>query len=163
MIFGLTATLSLCANENDPNDVRRHFLTATTDADFRSVLVEQLKYNTNIEEHFRKAYLGASMTLLAESSIAPWTKYSYFTNGTELIEEAIKAAPQEAEYRYLRFLVQLNAPGFLDYDLHLQEDFAYISKSIASSKQPVLWMEHYRQFTEKHELLIRQRLNPMAQ
>ncbi len=120
------------------------------------ISLEDMNHEENLHS---KAYLGAAKTLVAECEIMPWTKYSYFKDGTRLIEEAIEAAPNNAEFRYLRFMVQLNAPSFLDYKADLKEDYKIICSSIAGANSQEVWMDYFNQF----ETLNKQKVDAAVQ
>ena len=69
-----------------------------------------------------RGYKGAIMTILASHSFSPYRKMKRFAVGSYELDKAIMAAPELLELRYLRYTVQCNAPGFLDYDRNLAED-----------------------------------------
>lgn len=124
--------------------VRSGFIYAVDHKDSReayALMLEGLENNMH-----SKAYLGAAKTLVAECVMMPWAKYSYFKYGSRLIEEAIKENPLNAEYRYLRFLIQFNAPSFLDYYSNLGEDYRAVTSAIKSNQSKEVWMEYFIQF-----------------
>ena len=45
-----------------------------------------------------------------------------------MLEEAIKRDPDNAEFRFLRLVIQEHAPGFLGYKGNIEKDCAYIRK-----------------------------------
>ena len=159
VIIVLSLVLTSSIRANDPDKVRSAFMLATQDLDARAELVERLTTNHGGDASFRSAYLGASLTLLAECSVAPWTKFNQFVQGSELLEEAIAAKPNEAEFRYLRFLIQINAPSFLNYDDNLKEDYIAINNTLQNSTEEALWMQHYRSFEKEHSPLIRKQVD----
>ena len=145
MVFTL---LSATAWSHYPeiSKVRSGFIQAVQQKEWREsymVLLESINDKENLQG---KAYLGAAKALVAECEFMPWTKYAYFKDGTRLLEEAIEAAPQNAEFRYLRFLIQLNAPAFLDYNTELKEDYKVIHSSMQNSNQQEIWMDYFTQF-----------------
>ncbi|NQV51810.1 MAG: hypothetical protein HQ500_01430 [Flavobacteriales bacterium] len=158
-VIVLCLALTSGIRANDPDKVRSTFMLATQDLDLRAGLVEGLRVNKGGDPSFRSAYLGASLTLLAECSLAPWTKYKQFVQGTELLEEAIAAEPNETEFRYLRFIIQINAPSFLNYDENLKEDYLAIKNTFSDSTEEALWMKHYRSFEKQHGKIIREQVD----
>jgi len=46
----------------------------------------------------------------------------------------------------LRFMIQLNAPAFLDYNTELKEDYKVIHRSMQNSNQQEIWMDYFTQF-----------------
>lgn len=67
-------------------------------------------------------YKGAAEMMQAKYGLNPVNKLSRFKAGKELIEKAIKKAPEEAEIRFLRFTIQTNLPSFLGYNDNIKED-----------------------------------------
>ena len=71
------------------------------------------------------AYVGVSETMMAENAFWPGEKWNYFNSGKEKIEKAIDQSKDNPELRYLRLLVQLNAPSFLSYDESIEKDLEF--------------------------------------
>lgn len=116
------------------NDVREHFINAASTVELREDYLKSLQSYELGNETFHDAYLGAAMTLYAECEFTPWSKYSYFKDGTKLIESAIAQAPSNAEFRYLRFLIQSQSPVFLNYSSKIDEDYQILRQHIRSNK-----------------------------
>jgi hypothetical protein len=77
------------------------------------------------------AYKGAAISTTANCKKMPFTKWNTFNEGKALIEQAVNLAPENIEVRFLRFTVQSNIPGFLNYN-HLKEDKEFLLNSIKS-------------------------------
>lgn len=154
----LLIPVCLFGSEIDPNYVRNQFVQATQRPDFREALADELRGSLQVEEAFTKAYLGATMTLVAQNNRTPWAKYNDFTDGIELLEEAINQSPSTAEYRYLRLMIQLKAPSFLAYDDQIRNDYLAVKKAIRTTPSGELWMDHFKAFESNHSLLIRDRV-----
>ncbi len=75
------------------------------------------------------AYRGAAESTLANCEFFPWNKLKQFNKGREQIEKAVKLNPENYEIRFIRFTVQSNIPGILDYN-NLDEDKKFILKSL---------------------------------
>jgi hypothetical protein len=62
----------------------------------------------------------------------PVTKWSHFKKGKKMLEDAISRSGGNAELRFLRFTVQSQVPGILNYNASLREDklilFDYLKK-----------------------------------
>ena len=78
------------------------------------------------------AYKGMCETMLAQFAFLPTTKYSYWVAGKEKIEKAIQLAPNDAEVRYVRLLIQLNCPSFLGYNDAIDQDLALFTSKITN-------------------------------
>jgi len=57
------------------------------------------------------------------------TKISYFNEGKNEIEQQINAHPELVELKFIRLMVQLNAPSFLGYSENIDKDFYTVVKS----------------------------------
>ena len=68
------------------------------------------------------------MPSLASFSGSPNTKLHYFKEGHVLLEEAIKKDPDNAEYRFLRLMIQEHAPGVLGYKKNIENDSELVRK-----------------------------------
>jgi len=55
-----------------------------------------------------------------------------FKKGHELLENAIKEDPNNTEFRFLRLMIQENAPGFLGYNDSEEGDSEYIRNAYKS-------------------------------
>src|SRR5690606_31497226 len=61
-----------------------------------------------------------------------FAKLSYFNKGKKMLESAIAANKESVELRFLRFMVQANAPIFLNYTANIETDKAFILTNIAN-------------------------------
>jgi hypothetical protein len=59
----------------------------------------------------------------------PASKLKLFKQGRKLLEGAIAENPDNAEFRFLRLIIQENAPGVLGYRNDEQKDSEFIRKS----------------------------------
>ena len=62
------------------------------------------------------AYKGAAQTTLANCKKTPFSKLSVFNEGKDDLEKAIQEDPDNVEIRFLRYTIQTNIPGFLNYN-----------------------------------------------
>ncbi|MFU8844874.1 MAG: hypothetical protein ACNA7V_13805 [Bacteroidales bacterium] len=86
------------------------------------------KINSNIDPVLM-AYKGAAISTTANCRKMPFAKWNTFNEGKALIEQAVTLAPENIEVRFLRFTVQSNIPGFLNYN-HLVEDRQFLLNSV---------------------------------
>jgi hypothetical protein len=80
----------------------------------------------------KDAFMGAMTMKKAGLGGSPTTKLSLFKQGHKMLETAIKEDPNNAEYRFLRLMIQENAPGILGYKNDTEKDSEYIRKSYKS-------------------------------
>ena len=116
--------ISLNANSFD---IRNDFHKGMFDEDQLTTLIESKKYTSN---NLFLAYKGISKTMLADHLFMPTSKLSYFNKGKAELEKAIKLEPNNPEFRYLRLLIQLNAPFFLDYSSDINNDINLFTKNL---------------------------------
>jgi hypothetical protein len=117
-------------------DIRSDFHKGMFEEDKLTNLSESKTYgNSNLA----KAYQGLSKTMLADYMFLPTSKLSYFNDGKALIEKAIKNEPNNPEYRYLRLLVQLNAPFFLSYNSKIDSDVLFLCNNLVSFELSKYW------------------------
>jgi hypothetical protein len=79
-----------------------------------------------------QAFTGALTMKKAGLGGSPPTKLHLFKEGRQWLEAAIEQDPNNTEYRFLRLMIQENAPGFLGYKSDLEKDSAYIRKTYKS-------------------------------
>ena len=103
-------------------------------------IIENTSYPKNA---LTKAYKGICQTMMAEHVFLPSTKISYFNKGKKNIDEAISNYPSHCELRYIRMLVQLNAPGFLGYNKEIEDDFDVFTKELLSYKTTSYWKKKF--------------------
>jgi hypothetical protein len=80
----------------------------------------------DIDDHaLLTGYKGAALATTANCKSLPWQKLSIFNRGKGLIESAVQSEPQNLEIRFIRFTIQSNIPGILNYD-NMAEDKDFI-------------------------------------
>ena len=89
------------------------------------------------------AYVGISETMLAEEAFWPIEKWNYFNRGKAKIEQAIDKDQENPELRYLRLLVQLNAPSFLSYNENIESDLDFYISNILNSGLNIMWIKKF--------------------
>lgn len=74
----------------------------------------------------QNAYLGAIQMRISEFLKTPSEKLTKFKEGRLLLENCISAHPNSIEYRFLRLIIQENAPKMLKYNKNIEEDATLI-------------------------------------
>ncbi|MEI7597324.1 MAG: hypothetical protein WCK02_16360 [Bacteroidota bacterium] len=74
------------------------------------------------------AYFGA-LLMKKSALVTPKDKLAMFAKGKKILEESIKKSPENAEYRFLRLVVQENCPPILDYKKNIKTDAAKIREN----------------------------------
>jgi hypothetical protein len=90
----------------------------------------------------REAFWGTLLMKKASLISNPEKKLNLFKNGRKKLELAIHKDSLNAEFRFLRMMIQEHAPSILEYAGDLQRDKEYIRKNFstlpASTQQAVL-------------------------
>lgn len=92
-------------------------------------LEEKLASVSKEKNTILSAYKGAILTLKAKFAKGIGNKKSYFKEGAELIEYAIKTKPSNIELRCIRLGVQENSPRITGYKKNISEDKDFILKN----------------------------------
>lgn len=87
------------------------------------------------------ALRGVGQFFMAKHSGNPFSKISYFKKGKNDMEDAVKAAPNHLEIRFLRYLSQSKMPKILGYHSNIDEDFQFLKNSYKKSKDQELVKE----------------------
>lgn len=74
----------------------------------------------------QQAYLGTIKMKLSEFGKTPGDKLKEFKAGRTLLELSIKEEQKNAEFRFLRLIIQENAPKMLKYNTDISADAAFI-------------------------------------
>ncbi len=129
----------------EKEEIRTAFIQASTNGDLRESFLNRAS-TFDSKSPFHQAYLGASKALMAEMLFNPYSKYVHFKEGTSLIDQAISKDVENAELRYIRFLIQSKSPSFLGYNSQLKEDYALIIQAINASETEESWMIYFKKF-----------------
>jgi hypothetical protein len=92
----------------------------------------QLKATEQLSGSDRDAFEGALLMRKAGLLTAPVQKLTVFKQGAKKLEAAIEAQPKNAEYRFLRLMIQENAPKILGYNDKLKPDSRAINSQLQS-------------------------------
>ena len=102
--------------------VRQQFHQGTSEENLKNIL----KRYADETDPVILAYIGAAEAIMAEHAFLPLSKYNYFKKGVDKIESSI-GWQKNLENVYLRLMIQLNAPRFLNYHDDIQGDLDYFS------------------------------------
>lgn len=139
LFISLTLAVNAFGQNTTTNETLRSlFHKISTEKDLDELLSKKDKINTAVSE----AYFGSAQAMKAKYSFLPQKKYEYFTKGRAQIEHSIQRS-KSVENIYLRLMVQLNAPGFLDYNNNIQSDINFINKNIKQSSIPTFWKKKF--------------------
>lgn len=77
------------------------------------------------------ALIGAMVMKKSGYTEGVSNKLSTFIEGRKILERAILAQPANPEYRFLRIMIQENAPGILGYSDNLNEDAKLVNEGLS--------------------------------
>ncbi|MBZ4188643.1 hypothetical protein [Niabella beijingensis] len=97
------------------------------------------------------AFTGALEMRKAGLVTIPAKKLSTFKQGHKKLEAAIAAHPKEAEFRFLRLMIQENAPKSLGYSRNIAEDSKMIRDQFASL--PAVTQQSVKNYSKKSKSL----------
>lgn len=97
-----------------------------------TVLDDQLAILNNSNTKFKTAYEGALRMKRAGLLKGPPNKLKEFKAGREKLEKEISAHPDNAEFRFLRLMIQENAPKILGYDDNVEADLKILQQHFPS-------------------------------
>lgn len=90
------------------------------------------KYCNSKLEPVKYSYNIISNIMQCNFILNPLSKYKIFKNSTQKLDSLILLNPKNIEIRFLRYLVQLNCPKFLQYDAYIDSDYKLIMSNIES-------------------------------
>ena len=100
--------------------------------DNKDLVTKQLETVRQAPPAFKEAFEGALLMKKAGLGGSPTKKLSLFKEGHKKLEASIHREPANAEFRFLRLMIQEHAPGILGYKNDLTADSDFIRKSYQS-------------------------------
>jgi hypothetical protein len=98
----------------------------------KALIDEQISELNATTSNGKDAFLGTMIMRKAGIGGTPSAKLKLFRHGHKLLEDAIAREPNNVEYRFLRLVIQENAPGILGYKNNKQTDSEIIRNSYYS-------------------------------
>ncbi len=132
ILFGLFLSLFSLTN-TAPETVIDELRSGLTE-NYSIKELESFEGDLSLEkDDLSQAYLGVVTMLKSKKAFFPSNKLKYFNRGSRLLDEAISSDSENIEFRYLRFIFQMEVPGFLDYNSNIFEDFDLFSCNLLES------------------------------
>jgi hypothetical protein len=107
---------------------RRDFYSVMASGDTRAI-DEQINLLRNSTVDGKPAFEGALLMKKSGMINGSGKKINLFKEGHKKLESAIREDDDNAEYRFLRLMIQEHAPKMLGYKGDLEKDSAYIRQS----------------------------------
>jgi len=117
-------------------NVRENFHSSINNEDGLRKLVVSKSFP---DSYVTRGYKGVAKSMLAEFAFFPTTKLQYFNSGTAMIDKCIGASANNVELRYMRLLVQINAPSLLGYSSKISTDLSYLKQYLPKSSISKAW------------------------
>lgn len=130
LLFALFATL--LGNQTENHKFDKSLFYSVISSDDLELVDSQLRILETAEITEKEAFEGALLMKKAGLVKNVKEKLSLFKKGNQKLEEAIAKDAQNAEYRFLRLIIQENAPGILNYDKDIEADALLIKNSFDS-------------------------------
>jgi hypothetical protein len=124
-------------NTNLISSFRSLYKEAPFNEDKANELLQKAEKNMSLG-HLYKGYFGAVKIISAQYAFNPYTKWTLFSEGKNILESAINADKNNIELRYLRLTIQMNAPFFLGYSSQISSDTEYLTKNASGIKDEEL-------------------------
>jgi hypothetical protein len=110
---------------------KQHFYDAMSATNL-SQIDQALKEAQQATGTDKQAIIGTLTMKKAGLVSGPGKKLKTFKAGHKELEAAISHDQDNAEYRFMRLMIQENAPGILGYKSEIEKDSEYIRKSFKS-------------------------------
>lgn len=85
----------------------------------------------------QKAYHGAIVMKTSEYEKTAGDKLKKFKEGKALLEGVIQTNSSNIEYRFLRLMIQENAPKILKYNTNIKSDVAFIKENMNKATKEI--------------------------
>lgn len=130
-IFFLSAFTLFAVQENPSvNEIRDLYLIAGENSKFRQQFIDYFIEKPPVLP-VEQAYFATAILMSSEIQQGKINQYLTFKKGKQMLDSVIAHHENIAEIRYLRFAVQENIPGFLNYD-NRDEDKAILFNNLNS-------------------------------
>lgn len=119
------------------HEINREVFYRAMEEDNRALVDTELAVLAAGPKRQTQAFTGTLIMKKAGLGGSALTKLHLFKEGHKMLEAAIAQEPNNTEYRFLRLMIQENAPGFLGYKSDLEKDSEYIRKTYKSLPEVV--------------------------
>jgi len=131
-ICGTSANRQAPTADKNSTDLNRSAFYKAMEGNNKDLVNAQLTQLSSAPAELKEAFMGAMIMKKAGLGGSPPTKLHLFKVGHKMLEAAIHQDPKNAEFRFLRLMIQENAPGFLGYKNEREKDSEFIRKSYKS-------------------------------
>ncbi len=129
LFFFLLGAVPIKAQTTDTAFDKNAFYSAMAGTDNKKIKA-QLEILDKVSFSGKEAFEGALLMKKAGLGGNPLNKLSNFKEGHKKLEAAINEDNNNAEWRFLRLMIQENAPKFLGYNEELKKDSSFIGEHV---------------------------------
>lgn len=126
LIAGFTLSVGISLAQSGINKSAFYSAMASSKAALMDAQLSALKNASGTD---KEAFEGAMLMRKAGTLTIPAKKLALFKEGYRKLETAISKNPQNVEYRFLRLMVQENAPRSLGYHKAISQDSKFIMEN----------------------------------
>ena len=138
-------------NGQRKTDLNRYAFYKAMQENNKALVNAELEELKSAPETLRPAFMG-TMLMKRASFIGPaGAKVHYFREGHKMLEAAIQQDPENAEFRFLRLMIQEHAPGVLGYNKDIEKDCVLIRKYYKSLPAEV--QHNMEEYSKKSKFL----------
>lgn len=109
---------------NDVAHFRTLFQNASSESDFERILKTESEGASATEINIIEAYKAVAHATMAKYAFNPYSKMKYFNEGRDQLE-ALIVKDKSVDNVFLRLILQLNTPDFLNYNNEIEQDLKY--------------------------------------
>lgn len=134
----ITILILLCVSiyGNAQNDVvrfRTMFQNASSESDFERILETEYQDESQKDVVIISSYKAVAHATMAKYAFNPYSKMKYFSEGRDELE-ALIAQEKCIDNVFLRLILQLNTPEFLNYHDDILQDLEYFVAHVHKSE-----------------------------
>lgn len=111
---------------------RTLFQNASSESDFEKILETESEGISVAEINIIEAYKAVAHATMAKYAFNPYSKMKYFNEGRDQLE-ALIAKDKSVDNVFLRLILQLNTPDFLNYHDDIGQDLKYFIEHVNSA------------------------------
>jgi len=124
-------------NRQPLTEINRYAFYQAMQENNKVLVLAQLEVLKTANSEIKPAFVGA-MLMKRASFLGPAAlRLHYFREGQKMLQSAIKRNPDNAEFRFLRLMIQEHAPGALGYKSSIESDCEFIRKNYKTLPEEV--------------------------
>ena len=133
LLLGLLFVVGVtCFSANAQTALEKKALYSALSVGNESALDKQMSVIKQLKGKQAEAFEGALLMRKSALLKVPVQKLNMFKQGAKLLEASINREPQNAEFRFLRLMIQENAPKVVGYNKNITEDVSAVKNNYRS-------------------------------